>query len=72
MKLYVLNYPKASYDENGGFVIRASSSLSARKIASQNHSDEGAEVWLDKTKTTCSQILEEGELEIILTDFRAG
>ena len=78
MKLYLLTRKSGSrigYDECAGFVIRAVSPKSARRIASQNAGDENRVVskpWLDPEKTDCKVLNSDGEGGVVLCDFRAG
>lgn len=63
------------YDEVAGFVIVATSSLKARKMAAKAHSDEGAECWLDPSKVKCEYLGRASikSLEhVALRDYRAG
>jgi len=75
MNLYCIKRKdKPGWDEALGFVIRAKSNRRAREIASQEHSDEGAEVWLS-THTSYIEIIAtnvRGPERVILKSFRAG
>ena len=42
-----------TYDEAMSFVVCADNREEARRVASKNHGDEGAEVWLSDRKTYC-------------------
>jgi hypothetical protein len=57
------------YDKAFGFVIRAASEQDARQMASENAGDEGPDVWLDHTKTTCTLLTTDGEWCVICRDF---
>jgi hypothetical protein len=60
------------YDCNDGFVIRAETEADARKIASEQRGDEGSEVWLSSEKSTCDELLQSGDVGVVLQDFHAG
>lgn len=68
MKLYVLRR-NPSYDEAGGFVVRASSAKRARELAAEQCGDEGMGVWLNPEDSTCRQLKEDGRSEVILRDY---
>lgn len=75
MKLWLLTALETDYDCKAGFVIRARTEESARKIANENGSDEvrsNPEFWLTPKTATAEEITSKGNEEIILTDFRAG
>lgn len=81
MKLWLLNrIDNADYDEMQGFVIRAESGQRAREIANDNAGDENKSVliqgspnvWLNKYRTTCVELLPEGEEGVVLKDYLAG
>jgi hypothetical protein len=57
------------YDKAFGFVVRAESEDEARRFASAKEGDEGKDVWLDPTLTTCEPLVAGGEPGIILRDF---
>ena len=61
------------YDKNFGSVVRAETEVEARAIASIDaHGDEGPNVWLDSTQTSCVELLAEGEAELVIQDFAAA
>lgn len=75
MKLWILKVATAWdpwYDKADGFVVRAETEESARKWASNNHGDEGAEAWLDDGLTICEELTAEGDPGVILRDFNAA
>ena len=73
MHLYVLERLKSGgYDEAMGFVVRAPNVRAARKIASENAGDEGAEVWLNTMMTSCDLLTHKGHGCVILRDFKTG
>jgi hypothetical protein len=74
MKLFLLErIGDYNYDENVGFVIRATSHGSAREIASNKScGDEPQETWIDHEKSSCKEIKQFGKPGIILADFNAG
>lgn len=73
MKLWILGRKDdVDWDENRGFIIRAETAQEARRTASLNASDEGAETWIQPQKSTCKELREGGRRGIILRDFNAG
>ena len=75
MNLYLLTRKDdVGWDENEAFVIRAKSSRSARKIASEvNNGGENNNIWLDGTKTDCKVVRHNSSKEeIILCSFYNG
>jgi hypothetical protein len=80
MKLYLLRpilgastIWKPCHDKAFGFVIRAEDIGQARRIAQENHGDEGyAEPWLTSKLTSCELLTGEGEEGVIIRDFSAG
>lgn len=75
MRLWIILRPDEeppAYDVANGFVVRAESESAAREIASKNSGDEGRSVWLDPEKTTCVELMADGEPGCILVDFNAG
>jgi hypothetical protein len=69
--------PRSKDDEEIGydcaqeFVVRARNEEQARKLASEDPGDEGAEFWLDKKRSACLEILS-GPPCIIMRDYKAG
>jgi 5-keto 4-deoxyuronate isomerase len=64
------------YDCNNGFVVIAETVQEARELASDSAADEGAGVWLDRRKSTITEIGTAGKDEqksrIVIRDFHAG
>lgn len=60
------------YDSVNGFVIRAVSEGQARSIASSKSAGEGSFAWLDPSKTSCEELLTDGEVEVVICDFSAA
>ncbi len=60
------------YDKAFGFVVRASSELHARQIASDEAGDEGKDVWLDAAKTRCEVIDPNGPPLVLCRDFASA
>ena len=59
MKLYKIepiNKWDDPYDKQHAVITAAKSSRTARKIASEHAGDEGKNVWLDSSKTSCKEI----------------
>ena len=60
------------YDKSFGFVCRALSEQEARQYAADDSGDEGAEAWLDSTLSTCEELSADGELGVVMQDFKAA
>jgi hypothetical protein len=60
------------YDKAIGFVIRASTAEDARKLASMNAGDEGRATWLNVEQTSCVELPQDGDDEVILRDFASA
>jgi hypothetical protein len=60
------------YDKAFGFVVRASSEVHARQLASQKAGDEGKDVWLDAAKTRCQGIDPNGPPKVLCRDFASA
>lgn len=74
MKLYLItrNSDGPKWDVCEGFVIRASSPSQARKIAAENHGDEGSKTWLNSDCSTLHELKLEGNEGVILRDYCNG
>ncbi len=78
MKLWLLGSlnkktgKRLSYDCAYGFVVRAHSAVSARRLAGKRRGDEKEKFWLDPTLSSCSLLKPDGEEGVVLQDFRAG
>ncbi len=73
MKLWFLERTRStSWDENAGFVIRASSETRARKMAARLAADEGRKTWLDPHRSNATELSAEGAEEIVLQSFIHG
>lgn len=75
MKLWLVKrLDNPDYDEFCGFVVRADSEEDARQIChrSSSWSYEPKKVWLIPYLSSCTQLSEEGEPGIILSDYLAG
>jgi len=71
--LWILKWNKPSgFDVVNAFVIRASSPRTARKLAADSCRDEGRDIWLDISKSTCTQLKEDGENNVIMRDTTDG
>jgi hypothetical protein len=64
--------PFRLYDTSQGFVIRAGTEAQARAIAAQYAGDEGRGVWFDANATSCEPLETEGEVGVVLQDWKAG
>jgi hypothetical protein len=64
--------PETTYDQNVGVVLIAETVQEARELASDNAADEGANVWLDRRKSTITEIgtagSDEQKSRIVLID----
>lgn len=60
------------YDKAFGFVVRASSEVHARQIASEEAGGEGKDVWLDASKTRCQVIDPNGPPEVLCRDLASA
>jgi len=75
MKLYLLKRvddENNDYDTYNELLIRETSPIKARALAQELDTDDKTNSWIDKTKTTCRIVKEDGPREIIITDFKAG
>ena len=81
MKLYLLKPRKdkpedmesGKYETYLGFVIRAKSEASARKMANgEARCCLAKDEWLDPAYTTCIELLKSGGEGIILSSYKAG
>jgi hypothetical protein len=73
MKLFLLKrLGPVGWDEVRGVVIRATSSIIARRLAAASRGDEGSEPWMDPEQTMCKVLDNEGAPGIILQDFNQG
>ncbi len=63
---------REKYDRSFGFVIRAETEAKARAFAASQSQDDHEGVWLDPNLTTCKELSPDGEVGIVLQDFRAG
>lgn len=72
MKLWLVQRKETwEYDVVCGVLVRASTVQEARRIAADNHGDEGLATWFQPS-TQCIEATAEGEAGILLTDFRNG
>ena len=60
------------YDKTFGFVIRASTPEDARKLAASRAGDEDPCSWLNAGETSCVELPQDGDDEIILRDFASA
>jgi len=73
MKLWILNRAEeAGYDEARGFVVRASSAVNARRLASAQAGDEEPATWTDPKRSTCRELKSDGISGVVMYDFRNG
>lgn len=73
MKIYLLErFDSADYEEYAGFVIRAEDEKSARIMASKKKDQGDASRWMDDKQTSCEEVNQDGEPDIILDSFNAG
>lgn len=91
MNIYLLKRGELEtidYDETAGWVVRAESELDARAVVARSTydtggspGDEGRQLWLDETATTCELLASNAwglpvetrdSAGVVLRDFRAG
>lgn len=63
------------YDKSFGFVIRAETEEKAREIADDNAGDENHDdnhPWLKTRYASCTELLSNGEEELIIRDFSSA
>lgn len=72
MKLWLLTREdRIGWDENDAMLIRAESEQRAREMASEDNRTDPPGIWFFGT-TTCVQVMEDGNAEVILVSFNAG
>ena len=52
-----------------GFVIRAKSESAARTLAAEQAGDEGPAAWLSPDTATCTELLADGNPDVIMMDY---
>ena len=79
MKLYILKPLNENieefewqYDKSHGHVVRAKNEERARVLAGERSVDEGKEVWMDNTKTSCIHLKVDGVEEHFISDVRCA
>jgi len=60
------------YDKCFGVGLRASDEGEARTLASGYAGDEGEDVWMMDTETSCEPLGDEGEHGLIIHDFKSA
>ena len=60
------------YDKAFGFVVRAKTETSARKLASEMSGDESSSAWHDAALSSCVELTNDGPAEVIIRDFAAA
>jgi hypothetical protein len=73
--IYLLSHANeinATWEEVHHIVVRASSELHARQLASTNCGEEGPAFWLDSVASTCEAIDPNGPPQVICTDYLEG
>ena len=58
-----------SYDCAELFIVRAKTEAQARQYASEDHGDEGAQVWLDPAYTRCELVGIAGAPGVIVREY---
>lgn len=59
------------YDKTFGVVVVARNEKTARLLASEEHGDEGSEVWLDSSKTSCT-VISPTDYGVVLREFASA
>lgn len=71
--LYLLErIGEVGWDEVNSLVVRADNEELARLIAADVHGDEGMEVWMKDTSSTCVPIELNGRNGVLCRDYNAG
>ena len=60
-----------NYDVCNGGIVAAENEARARQLMSECAWDEGKELWLDPTKSTCNIVITDTE-RVIITDCNPG
>lgn len=63
------------YDKTHGFIIRAATEQEARLLATKAGGDEVRDcrmAWLEEKYSSCTELNEEGESEVVMNDFARG
>lgn len=75
-RIFVLSRPRPAdpfendADEAYGFVVRAKSAKSARRLAGEQAGDEGPGAWLDEKRSDCVTLSHDGPEIVLLRDLR--
>lgn len=73
MKLWLLSAAEwGGYDSFDAHVVRAVSEERARQLAAESPGDEGREVWLNLSSSTCIELNAAGDEGFVLSSFNAG
>ena len=67
MRLFILRLRQVTWGTMHGVVVRAESVAQARALAAESAYGEGAAAWRDRRKTTCEELLSDGEAGVVLT-----
>lgn len=59
------------YDAFKNIMVRADDTTEARQLASECAADEGPDVWLDDSKSSCEKVHYDGDKGILISD-RSG
>jgi len=61
------------HDEAYGYVVRAASSRTARRLAAECYGgDEPEDVWLNPDRSTCTRITANGQVKVLLAAIRGA
>jgi len=60
------------YDKAFGFVVCAKDIEEARKIASDDHGDEGREAWMDPKQSTCIELTPGEKSRVVVQNFHSA
>jgi len=73
-RLYILARKRDcnSYDVVNSVIVRATSPTEARKLASEQRMDEGADTWLHPAFSSCTTLTTKGASKVICIDSTNG
>ena len=60
------------HDKAFGFVVRAGTAHDARNWVAGCAGDEGGVAWLDTDQSTCEELIQGGDMGVIIRDFASA